>query len=491
MARVRKAATQADKPVLPNRLIAGARSLQPATGRDVDSTLTNPNASYFNKSLSDVRQAASIPEALKILARVHGDVSAAIGSMVRLANTPLSVRAYDQNHQLSPDGTALARSVLRRMDTPFDYTAGYDDRMAVSGVTESLLKEIPITGACAVELILDQQRLPAMLAPVATGTLKWKVKKRKGSGGQGVYPVQPGGPDGDIALDVPTFFYAAQDQDPATAYPQSGLEPAVNSAPFHGEVVEDIRRVTRRSGHSRLTVKLKFEELRKAAPADVRGDANKMKEWLESVRGAVKDELEGLSPESALVFFDTLDADYLNSEIGASADYRPLVEVVDGIQSTALKTPPGVLGKRMGGSQNTSSTESLLFIKTAGGLQPPVATVLSRALTLAVRLYGFQGYCTVEFAPINLRPDIETTAFKIMRQQLILEQLSLGFLTDQEAAELLGTGPRAQGAPPLSGSMFYKAGGVATPSPNDNPTTRGLVPDAPANAGGRDNQDRN
>jgi hypothetical protein len=241
-----------------------------------------------------------------------------------------------------------------------------------------------------------------------------------------------------------------------------------------------------------LRVALKLEEVMKLLPVDVRADPKKLQAALEEYRTQVERTLADLNPESALVFFDTVDADYLNSEIGARSDYTPLVDISDGVSSTALRTPASVLGKRMSaGSQNVASTESLLFIQTASSLQRPVEVVLSRAMTLAVRLCGFDGYVKARFSPVNLRPEEELEAFRQMRQARVLELLSLGFLTDQEAAEQLGTGMRAPGAPPLSGTMFY--GGNETqepPSPNSDPAKRALTGNAPRAAGGRDNTQR-
>lgn len=474
-----------DRPVLPRRLVEGVQTVTPTRGKDAGADLTDSRLYLYNKSIRDLRtNILTVPEAVRVLARIHGDVSAAVGAMVRLANTRLSFRAYDTRHQIDNQGAALVRSIVARINNPTDYTLGYDDRQALSGVTETLLREIPLSGACAAELVLDEARLPSRILPVPPRSLKFKAGSAKLGKARKVVPVQAASGE-DVSLDVATFFYAALDQDPEAVHPHSLLEPAINSSIFHSEVLEDIRRVVRRSGHSRLVVKMLTEKLIAAAPPDVKADPQTLVAWMEQIRTSVKDELEKVDPETALVFFDTLDADYLNSEIGQKADYRPLIETIDGLQATALRTPPSVIGKRMGGSQNVSSTESLLFIKTAAGLQPPVQTVLSRAMTLAARLFGFDGYVMCEFAPIDLRPDIELEAFQIMKQQRVLELLSLGFYTDQEAAEILGTGARAPGAPELSGTRFFRAAENAkAPSPNGDPARRALVPDSPDKGGG-------
>jgi hypothetical protein len=478
--------------VVIKKMATGVTSVTPATGKGTDTTLTNSLTSYFNTSLAGLRNAGKTFEAIRTLARVHGDVSAAVAAVVRLANTELHMRVYSSDHQLSPDGSNLLRSIMVRINNTFDYSQGYDDRMTLASIKESLLRSIPLTGACAMELVLDKTGFPFRLQPVSVESLQFKIGKTViGTTGNKISPFQRSA-KGVVDLDIPTFFYASLDQDLTTAYSSSPMEPGLNTSFFHAETVDDIRRVVKRSGHSRLVVKLLSEKLINSAPLEVRSDPNKLADWVETARLSVKTEIEKLTPEAALVFFDTMDIEYLNSEIGASAEYGPLMECIDAILATALKTPAAIVGKRTsGGSQNTSSTESLLFIKTAEGIHAPVESIMSRALTLAIRLYGFDGYVVCKFEPIDLRPDVELEAYKSMKQTRILEQLSLGFLTDDEAAEHLNTGPRAPGAPALSGTMFVQGGqNMAPPNPNSDPARRALTGDTPKAAGGKDNKKR-
>ena len=441
--------------VLPRTLVTGVQSVDVSTGKGKDTVLTDNSASILNSSIASVRQQSTIYDAVRLLRRISGDTGTAIAAFVRLANTFIGFKVYDSAHQLSDEGSLLVKSIMTNMEYLADATYGFDDRPSFKGLVDTLIAECLQTGACSGELVLDAARFPFRIQPVSPSKLKWKVSKVKtGRNSQKIIPIQQA-QGVEVELDIATFFYAALDADPTTVYPKPALEAAVNAAVFHMETVEDIRRVVKRSGHSRLLMKLITDTLVKSAPIEVRMDPAKLTEWLEETRAALQTQLEELSPEAALVVFDSVEADYLNSEIGASADYGPLMELVDGLEATSLRTPPSVLGKRMGGSQNVSSTESLLFIKQAAGLQTPVASVLSRMMTLAIRLYGFEGYAVAEFGPIDLRPESELEAFRTMRQTRILEQLGLGFLTDQEAAEALNTGPRAPGAPPLSGTMFH------------------------------------
>lgn len=475
---------------LPRKLVSGIQTVDISTNRGVDIPLPDAAPFYFNKDIASIRTLSNAYDAMRALVKISGDVAMSVTSYVRLANTELRFKVYDAAHQLSDDGTMALRSWLASLSNLNDYTYGYDDRIPLDIISGTMLMEIMLTGACAMELVLDKARLPFRLQPVSPSKLKWRISDLDVGNGitHKVIPWQQL-QGATVMLDVPTFFTARLDHDVTLTYPKPPLESALNAAVFSAEVMQDIRRAVRRSGHSRLVVTLNTEMLLKAAPLDVKGDASALQTWMEGVRSSLETQIAGLNPDSGLVVFDTVEAEYLNSEIGASADYGPLVDVVDGQTATALRTPPSILGKRMGGSQNISSSESLLFLKHVAGIRPPVEAVFSRALTLTLRLLGFDGYVVAQYQPVNLRPEDELEAFKQMKQQRVLELLSLGFLTDQEAAEELGTGMRAPGAPALSGTMFFgQASAAMDPSAMANggdPAKRALTGDAPKKAGGK------
>jgi hypothetical protein len=162
----------------------------------------------------------------------------------------------------------------------------------------------------------------------------------------------------------------------------------------------------------------------------------------------------------------------MQSGTGTRVDYTPLLDVFVGQYSTGMKTPPSVLGLRMqSGSQGTGSVETMVFLKTARALQEPVETFFSRVLTLGARLAGADVTVWFKFDAPDLRPENEQQAFFAMRQTQILERLSLGWLSDDEAANLLGCFPRPIGAEDRSGTMFHSSSGAS--SAEDGPTFPG------------------
>ena len=468
--------------VLPRKVATKASSSTVTTKYAKGNAVPDTNYPIYNSTIRSLRGVGDVVKALRQLARKEGTLSSAIFDFVEIANSGLQVRAFDtQTNQFSPEATELAKGLFAALDTLEDYS-GYSDVMTVDQLTETALREVVITNQVAGELVLDKARLPSQIVLSPFESLKWKSD---GNGGK--YPVQQGQYTGgdEKDLNIPTFWVCTLHQDLTTAYATSMMEPAVDTTYYFEEFIEDMRRVVRKSGHSRSVVTLDSEKVSNAAPPDVRKDPAKLKTFMASVMEDVRLVVSSLEPEDALVIYDTAKADLL-AERSVKEDYTGLLETLSGQLATSLKSHPSILGLRMEGSQSLSNTESLVYLKIAKSVQRPVKDLLSRAMTLAIRLYGVDAYVKVAFNPINLRPEDELEPYKSMRQARILESLSLGFLTDDEAAILLKTGTRPPGSPTLSGTFFYQkntamADGIAM---TNGAQESALVPKTPTKAGG-------
>lgn len=467
---------------LPSRLVNKAQSNTPASGTDSGNAIPRDNTRAANQSIQAFRVQNNDVAAVRALDLIDGTVSSAIFSFVEIANSSFKVTAYETDtHQYSEPGTQMARSVVASLDTLFDYSKGFADKRSLDSTIETALQEVITTGALSAELVLDKLRLPDRINVIPYDTIEW-VSKGDGT----KYPQQQSTTGDPIKLDLPNFFVSELHKHANKAYATTMMAAALNSSYHFNEFLEDMRRTLRRQGHSRLNVKLVTEQIIAMAPEEVRSDPEQLKSWMDNVQQGVIDALAGLNPEDALVFFDSAETQLMKGE-GEKADYVPLLNALSGQHATSLKTSPSILGLRLSGSQSLSNTESLVFLKVARGIQKPVEEVLSRALTLATRLYGEDVYVKFRFEPINLRPEDELEAFKTMRQERIMKLLSEGFMTDEEAAQELGTGPRAPGAPPLSGTGFMRGSGginAEDASPNADPQGRALQPDTPTKGGG-------
>jgi hypothetical protein len=227
---------------------------------------------------------------------------------------------------------------------------------------------------------------------------------------------------------------------------------------FAMEFINDLRRVVKRAVHPRMIASLAEETIRKHIPAEIAHDPEKVKAYMDGIVTEIQSMVNGLNPEEALVAYDTISWDILNNGNATLSDeYKVMTEIINAKVSTGAKALPSILGHGSG-SQNVASSETLLFMKNAeGAITRKLNEIYSRALTLAVRLFGQDVYVEFRYAPIDLRPEGELEAFKSQKQSRILELLSIGQMTDEEASlELTGRLPPA-GAPKLSGTFFFQA----------------------------------
>ncbi len=471
------------EPILPGKLASKASSRNSAARTQKGQDIINNRTTLINQSVKALRDQNRPAAALRELARLDGTVGSAIFNFVEIAHTNFKVWAMDaETHQVSQSGTMVARTIMSRFDTVYDYTLGFADKPSIRMALEQMLLETVTANGFGLELVLDKTLMPDRLVVSNYDSLTWVSK------GDGLrYPKQQGD-NGEIKLDIPNFFVGELHLTPAFSYTTPMLEPAINDAFFHREFIEDMRKTVRRAGSPRMAAKLVLDKLMAACPLEVKLNPEKLKQWLDDQRTAVETVLSDLEPEDAVVFFDSLEIDALKMS-GEKQDFVPLLQAISGLMATDLKAPPSILGLRMEGSQSLSNTESMVFLKVAAAVRKPVQDVMSRMLTLACRLYGENVYVNFEFDPIELRPDNETEAFKTMRQARILELLSYGMVSDDEAFVELGLEYQPSGYTPLSGTQFY--GGSATKdqaekaSPNSDPQGRALQPDTPSKAGGK------
>ena len=92
------------------------------------------------------------------------------------------------------------------------------------------------------------------------------------------------------------------------------------------------------------------------------------------------------------------------------------------------------------------------------------------------------------FDPIDLRPDNELLAFKQTKQMIVLEQLSLGLISDDEACLQLTGSLAPPGMKPLSGTMFKQPNAqVSTSNPTNSGSTlnQNLAPTTPTTGRGQ------
>lgn len=478
--------------VLPRRITGVAKAQTITTGGERGRSFPVDNLVDTTQDYRALRGYQQTSITLRSLYETDGLLSSAVSGLVSIAATQYRLQAYQTGTgEFSREGLQAAESVCALLNTLHDYSSGYSDQKSINSLVSILLLELALVGSVGVELILDNARFPRKLAVFAGDTIVW-VSDGKG----GKYPAQrpKGGQKGNatlVELNIPTVWVADLGGTADTVYAVPPLSSAIQRLGHYSDFISDLWRVVKQSGVPRTTVELDYEKVMMSAPPEVKADPDKVKDYLDSVRAQIETQLKNLAPEDCLVYYNIAKVDLLKSD-GEKADFTELLQNLSGLAATALKTSPTQLGLRLGGSQNVASTEAMLLTKYARSLQKAVEEVLSRALTLAIRLLGVDAYVQFSLDEPDLRPASELEAFKSLQQNRILELLSLGRVTDDEAQSMLGLGSLPETAEELSGTKFYQAKAMQTlPSGNDDPNGRGVASrETPKSSGGKDQQKR-
>lgn len=465
---------------LPKRNLAGkARAARPGSDQDRGTALNNTLSRYTASAINNVASKTDITDIIRTLIREDGLFSSAANSMVALSTgAGWRIAGFDSSGTMSMEVMGVAYQMMDKISSVSDYSAGYNDKPGAATLLAMMQMDVVTSGGCGQELVLDKQFGPDRLVPIGYSTIQWVAD---GQGGR--YPTQD---SGDIILNIPTAFIAEHNRNPDEAYAVSMLRPGLSHTINFNSFLEDTHRTLNRTGHSRLIATIAADRVAATVDDKTKNNPQLMAALYDQVRGQVEQELAGLEPEDAIVAYDTVTFKVEDTG-GSKSDYTGMLTTLGNLLGVALKTPASVSGLRAGGGQGLSNAETLIYLKVVQACRPPVEEVMSRALTLACRLMGIDGYVAFEFLPIDLRPDSELEAYTATRQKRILELLSLGIINDAHACFELAVRPQGMTAA-LSGTGFTaKTTTAATDADRSTSTGKALSPDTPAKSGGDDN----
>lgn len=427
------AATQLPSPPPPKR-VANKQQTLPSyltTAKpSPDSALQIKDRQLANTDITTLRTGTNSRTVLRDFVRSSPDLSAAVTAYIRTGVTSrYTAAAKNIDGTYNPEATSALHQVLNRMNVLPDYSLGFDDAPSLRSAAEMWARELMTYGGCCGELVLDKARLPYKAQPLSIT----QIKLYPSTDGKRLRPKQEIS-GASIDLDVPTFFMVYLDQDTLEPYPISPIEPAIQAVLMSADFMNDIRRVVKKAIHPRVVVTIDEEKFRKGIPASIRADEQKLQEYMANVVAEIQNQVNGLEPDDALVVFDTLGIevkDHGNTNL--SNEYTAIQSMADAKLAAGAKALPTVLGQA-NSTANAASAETLLFMKyVEGSITLKLNEMFSKMLTLAVRLLGYDVFVEFAFAPIDLKPESELEAFYAMKQSRVLEQLSLGLITDDEA----------------------------------------------------------
>jgi len=446
--------------------------LRSATTRgSVDLRSTAPDVTNVN--LVNYRNLSSQLDIIKSLSYASPDWSQAINSLLRFAITDVyQITAFTFDGKVDVNATNYAQALAARFDClPPDYE-GFYTQSDLRSTSESLLRQLVTYGAMSSELVLSAARTPSFIRAVSVKDIKWE---KVGDRAVPYIELATGGASNRISLDSPLFFFTSLDQDLDEAYPISPMTSAVQPVLTNEEFKNDLRRAFRKAALPRIKATINSDKFKESLPSAIRYDEEKMATYMSTLISDLETKLNDLNPEDAIVFFDILNIEHHSAgNISFDKNVAEYKSLLDANVAAGVKTLPSILGR--GDSQSTASTESMLYLRYVEGMQEKVNSHYSKMFTLALRLAGFDIYCQFKYSDPELRPKSELASFESMKQSTVLERLSYGFISDEEASiQITGRLPSGNFAA-LSGTRFSSGKStVENPYSNTSVTGEGVT----------------
>lgn len=456
------------KVVIPTRTnpkgTASTSTFNPSNSANV---LTIP---AYRDHLTDIfttRQSSDSRALLKTLFVQDPDVGAAVNAFLTVANTEPRFVCRDIEGVIDREAQKDLQAILVALTTRFDYKAGFELRPSLRAISENMRYMVLLRGALASELILNKQKLPTKVRLIDAADLEWFETE------PGNYKPQqaPPGSSDKIPLDVPTVFVSHFRRDPTSIYSNSPFVSSINTVAARQQVVNDLYRIMKFTGFPRIELTVVEEVLLKNAPASIANDESLKANWVSQQIASLSSQMSTLEADQAFVHTDSIEAKILNDKNPASGlNISGIIETLNAQNQAALRTMSTILGRGESGV-NTASVEALLFSKTADEINEPVGEIWSQMLTMAIRIAGHletRVECTFDKA--EMRPDLELEAQKLMRQNRLQNDLSLGVIDDDEYHMALHGRIRPDTSPILSGTNFL----VTAQAPDDGTQPTGV-----------------
>lgn len=421
--------------------------LPPSYIKKTPGTISNPASNYTNSDLTTLRNLGDQKQVIKALIQNSPDASMGATTKARFAITDsYTVIAYSLDGRIDVAATITANTLTARLDKLRPDFKQYHRPNDLRALSERMVKQLQICGSFGAELVLAKGNIPSHISVFSTRLLKFEQK-----GDREVPYIEQNSIK--YYLDSPLVTIQDLDQDVETPYSESPMMSATQPIIADFEFVNDLRRAFSKANLPRPTAQILTEKFMESLPPDVRHDKAKLQEAMLEAINSIKQELNGLSPEDCLVYFDLVKVEHLSagniSSHSAVAEHKALL---NGKVSAGLHTLPSILGR--GENSTAASTEAMAYLRAVEGEQEKLNSAYSYLLTIGTRLMGHDCYVEFAYSDPELRPKSELSSFKALKQSTILEQLSLGFISDEEASIAI-TGRLPSGNyTPLSGTMF-------------------------------------
>jgi len=365
---------------------------------------------------------------LDLLRHNHPETSFSIWQYLRVANSSVICKAKGIRGGDDERGQKVLDKLLWKLNHP-PTGNNFQEARGLDLITGQLLLNIMMRGGAGNELVLNSLGKMDRLQVFDTATIYFQ-----GENGR-LVPYQrqtvPGS-NGYVKLDYPTIMYQPLDPAPDDPYGSSPLISLIQVVAWQVGFLNDLQAAVHQVGYPRLRVKLLEEIAKKNAPSHVQNDPVKYREWMDKIKLDVQTNMKNLDPDAIPVLWDSADLDLVGKGGSQTIKVDAVINTINKSLAAALKTLSSIIGIGENTSKESYAAELKLYSRGIESIQTVVENLLERALTMALNLEGVQGWVDVEFAPVDLRSELQVVAELQTRQDIIITARMRGAIDDFE-----------------------------------------------------------
>ncbi len=359
----------------------------------------------------------------------HPETSFAIWQYLRVANSGITCKAKKMTGEDDKRGQkVLDEKILWQLNHP---PAGnhFQESRGINLVTGQLLLDTLMRGACGCEDVLNILGKLDRIQSFDPATVYFQREENR------LVPYQrqliPGSM-GYVKIDYPTVFYEALDPATDDPYGTSPLVSLIQVVAWQIGFLNDLQAAVHATGYPRMRIKLMEEIAAKNMPAHIQNDPAKRKEWMDKIRLDVQTAMRNLEPDAIPVMWDSADLDLVGKGGSQTIKIDSVINTINKSLAAALKTLSSIIGIGTDTSKESYAAELKLYSRGIESVQQVVENLLERALTMALNLEGVRGWVDVEFAPVDLRSELQVVAELQTRQDIIITARMRGAISDFE-----------------------------------------------------------
>lgn len=369
---------------------------------------------------------------LEMMVDLSPEISRGLWDFLRLCNPGYEVQAL-QGEEMDESAQALLDEFI---DLLSDEYGSFDI------ILNRLFLTAFMRGAFMAELVLDESgRLPIDLVTPDPYTARFRKIDDPVRGC--IWELGQYQQTGWVSLDRETIRYMPIDPLPGSPYGRALVSPALFTSLFLLGILHDLRRVVAQQGYPRLDLEIVMERLHDAMPANLEGDPEAVKDWVQAIIDEVEDVYSELEPDDAYIHTDVVKVNRPVGTIDATSlsAIDDLIRALERMAARALKTMPLLMGIMDATTETNANRQWEIQAAGIKSIQHLLETMLERLFGLALQAQGVLVDVRFRFAELREAERLRDAQTESMEINNAFKMYQTGWISQDEASEMVTGSP--------------------------------------------------